>query len=295
MAEHNLKLLGETVKAFRQRADLSQFRLAYLMHWEGTAPIVAIEKGGRRPRPDTLKSLSAALGLSPAETNYLYGLAGYLQDTVLPPLQQIRVVLDEIEEEIRDSPYPAYVVDYKMQFWVVNAASSIIVGGTLDDVIRLIQRKVRSFDIVFDSRLGIRDNLANIGETEEEQVLRFKAYNMDRRHEKFYMSYPEDMKERLIVEDYLNFESAWKRVDVGMKARIPVFPSIGLRIKEDVLAFSLRTTELLHLNRQFILVCYEPQERVDGNKERCSSFFENLGFAGKECIKIWDYRDDLYD
>src|SRR5690242_9475285 len=88
MAEGNLKMLGNAIRMFREQAQprkISQFRLATLMQWEGTAPVIEIEKGRRHPRPETLNALGEALQLSPADIAYLHGLAGYRTVTVMPP------------------------------------------------------------------------------------------------------------------------------------------------------------------------------------------------------------------
>src|SRR4051794_20589184 len=99
MVKPDLGLLGDTIRGFRQRAQparVSQFRLANLMQWQGTAPVIEIEKGRRRPRPETLNALGEALRLSPADIAYLHGLAGYREITVMPPTEQVVRVLRAI-------------------------------------------------------------------------------------------------------------------------------------------------------------------------------------------------------
>src|SRR5215510_14121986 len=116
MAEANLKLLGNAIKTFREQAQpkkISQFRLATMMQWEGTAPLVEIEKGRRHPRPETLNALGEALQLSPADIAYLHGLAGYREVTTMPPLEQIKRVLRAMEPDIAQRLYPVYVMDYQ--------------------------------------------------------------------------------------------------------------------------------------------------------------------------------------
>src|SRR5215813_12319042 len=112
MSEANLKRLGLAVREFRERAQprkISQFQLAVMMNWEGTAPVVEIEKGRRHPRPETLNALGRALQLSHADIAYLHGLAGYREITVMPPLEQVKRVLRAIEPEIASRLYPVYV------------------------------------------------------------------------------------------------------------------------------------------------------------------------------------------
>src|SRR6266516_2480824 len=121
MAEANLQRLGNAIKMIRERAQpqkISQFQLATLMQWEGTAPVIEIEKGRRHPRPETLNALGEALQLSPADIAYLHGLAGYRDITTMPPVEQIKRVLQAIEPTIANRLYPVYVLDYQFRHWM---------------------------------------------------------------------------------------------------------------------------------------------------------------------------------
>src|SRR5215467_13372707 len=164
MAQANLKLLGEAIRRFREQASpkrMSLFRLASLMQWEGTAPIIEIEKGRRRPRPETLNALGEALQLSPADIAYLLGLAGYRTTTVMPPLDQVRRVLQAIEADIARRRYPVLVIDYQFHHWMVNMATAGLVGGSVATLAALMRRRVHGFDAVFDSRLPVRRCLSD--------------------------------------------------------------------------------------------------------------------------------------
>ncbi|HEX2622770.1 MAG TPA: helix-turn-helix transcriptional regulator, partial [Phototrophicaceae bacterium] len=133
MAVANLKLLGSTLRSFREQAKpqkISQFRLAAMMQWEGTAPVIEIEKGRRRPRPETLNALGEVLQLSPADIAYLHGLAGYREITVMPPVEQIKRVLKTLEADIARRLYPVYVIDFQFHFWMVNGAIASFQGGS---------------------------------------------------------------------------------------------------------------------------------------------------------------------
>src|SRR5262245_7493867 len=190
MAEANLRLLGQTLRAFREQAQphkISQFRLATLMKWEGTAPIIEIEKGRRLPRPETLNALGEALQLSHADIAYLHGLAGYRATTVMPPLEQAKRVLQAIEPEVAQAMYPVYIMDYQFRFWMMNPAAAAFDGGSCDDTIQMLARGVDAFAMVFDSRLPIRGGDGVTDTIERESLFRFKAYNLYRRHEPFYL------------------------------------------------------------------------------------------------------------
>jgi hypothetical protein len=215
MAKANLKLLGEAIRQFRELAQpkkMSLFRLATLMQWEGTAPIIEIEKGRRRPRPETLNALGDALQLGPADIAYLHGLAGYREPTVMPPIEQIKRVLQAIEPDIACRRFPVIILDYQFRHWMVNSATAALVGGSLDALTDLVRRGVHGFSVVFDTRLPVRRQFSDPEAVERERLFRFKAHNLYRRHEPFYQAYPERMKPHLLPADYARFVQAWKAV-----------------------------------------------------------------------------------
>jgi transcriptional regulator with XRE-family HTH domain len=295
MAQANLKLLGEAIRRFREQAHptrMSLFRLATLMQWEGTAPIIEIEKGRRRPRPETLNALGEALQLSPADIAYLHGLAGYRAGTVMPPIEQIKRVLQAIEPDLAHRLYPVYVLDFQFRHWMVNPATAALVGGSLDTLTELMRRAAHGFDVVFDSRLPVRQYFSDPEAVELERMFRFKLHNLYRRHEPFYLVYPECMKHQLLPEDYGRFVKCWNEVEVGMHHVFPVHPHIKVRLGADEITFVIHMVELLHLDRLLYVGYYEPKDDGSGNRERCEAYFTRYGPGNKACIRAWDFRND---
>lgn len=295
MTEANLKLLGSTLRHFREQAQpkkISQFRLATLMQWEGTAPIIEIEKGRRRPRPETIEALGEALQLSPANVAYLQGLAGYRELTVLPSVSQLKRVLQAIEPEIGNRLYPAYVMDYLFRIWMVNTASAVMLGGSVALLTMIMQQRVHSLNLVFDSRLPLRHYLADSAAFEQEGIFRFKYHNLYRRHEPFYRAYPECMKAALLPADYKRFAHCWQTVDVGAADIFPIHPQISLRLGENTFTFVMHIVELLHFDRLIYVAYYEPQDDGAGNRERCEALFTHHSPGNKGCLCAWDFTNE---
>ncbi|MEZ4669422.1 MAG: helix-turn-helix transcriptional regulator [Anaerolineae bacterium] len=291
MTRANLQLLGKAIKLFREQArphKISQFRLATLMQWEGTAPVVEIEKGRRLPRPETLSALGEALQLSPADIAYLHGLAGYRELTVMPSLDQIKRVLQSIEPDISQRFYPVYVMDYQFRFWMVNSAT-VAFGGSLDFLIEAMKHGIDGLLMTFDSRSTFYEDTVEGEKQKRDALFRFKAYNIYRRHEPFYLAYPDCLKTRLLPKDYIQFETLWHEIDVRMQDVYPITPNFVLKVGRDVLAFEIHMVEILHLNHLFFAAYYEPKDDHSGNRERCAAYFEANSPAERLCVKAWDY------
>lgn len=295
MAQANLKLLGDEIRRFREQAQpkrISQFRLATLMEWEGTAPIIEIEKGRRHPRPETLSALGEALQLSPADIAYLHGLAGYREVIALPSIEQIKRVLQAIELEMAQRRYPAYVMDFQLRHWMVNTATAALLGGSLELLTELMKCGVHGFNVVFDSRLPMRQYFSDPEAAEHERVFRFKLHNLYRRHEPFYLAYPERMKSQLTPQDYARFVKCWNEVEVGIDQILLVHPQIKVQIGAHELTFVIHMVELVHLDRLLYVGYYEPKDDNSGNRERCEAYFTQYSPANKGCIRAWDFRDE---
>jgi hypothetical protein len=296
VAEANLARLGSALKMFREQAQpkkISQFRLATLMQWEGTAPIIEMEKGRRLPRPETLNALGEALQLSPADIAYLHGLAGYREITVMPPMEQLKRILQAIEPTIANRRYPVYVLDYQFRHWMVNTATAALIGGSVDLLAVLMQRRVHGFNIVFDSRLPLRRYFSDPEAMEHDRIFRFKSLNLYRRFEPFYLAYPDCMKSELIHEDYQRFITCWNEVDVAKLDTIfPIHPEVRLTLDSHELIFVIHLVELLHLDRLLYISYYEPKDEL-GNRERCEAYFSKFDSSKGACIKAWDFSENL--
>jgi hypothetical protein len=299
MAEANLKLLGEAVKHFREQAKpkkISQFQLAVLMNWEGTAPIVEIEKGRRHPRPETLDALGEALQLSPADIAYLHGLAGYRAVTTMPPIEQIKRVLEAIEPDIAQRRFPVYVMDYQFRFWMMNSALAVFEGGSLEVLANQFRYGIDGVSMGFDTHLlEDHDDFPGREAMEREALFRFKSYNLYRRHEPFYLAYPDCMRERLKPEDYTRFVHRWNEVDVRMQDIYTITPQLIYYLGTSTMVFNVHMVEIMHLDRLFFVAYYEPSEDGTGNRERCETYFTQYSLGEKCCLRAWDYWENGRD
>jgi hypothetical protein len=259
------------------------------MQWEGTAPIIEIEKVRRHPRPETLNALGEALQLSPSDIAYLHGLAGYREFTQLPQPEQIKRVLAAVEYDIAQRLYPVYVIDYRFEHWMVNTATAALIGGSVEVLRFLMQQRIHGFRVVFDSRLPIRQFFPHPEAVERERMFHFKSHNLYRRHEPFYLAYPDCMKLELLAEDYLRFEKTWQEVEIGNQAVFPVHPEIQICLGNEVCTFLIHMVELLHLDRLIYVAYYEPKDDAQGNRERCERYFLKHSPSEKTCIHAWDF------
>jgi hypothetical protein len=298
MAEANLKLLGEAIKSFREQAQpkkISQFQLAVMMNWEGTAPIVEIEKGRRHPRPETLNALGEALQLSPADIAYLHGLAGYRAMTTMPPIEQIKRVLEAIEPDIAQRRFPVYVMDYQFHIWMMNSALAVFEGHSLEAMANLFKSGVDGLSMGFDTRvLEFHKDFPGREAMEREAIFRFKSYNLYRRHEPFYLAYPDCMRERLMPEDYDRFAQRWNEVDVRMQDVYTITPQIIYYLETSTMVFNVHMVEIMHLDRLFFVAYYDPAEDGAGNRERCEAYFAQHSPSEKCCLRAWDYIEPLF-
>jgi len=267
---------------------MSQFELAVALGWKGTNPIVLMEQGKRLPRLETLDSVSTALKITYADRCYLAGLAGHGYNTVLPPLEQIIEVLDQIDGDIQNLPYPAYVIDYRFRCWMANAAAAIFVDGDWERLAALAARGVTVFDLIFNSELPPHRYSTNREQIESEHIFRFKAYNLYRRHEPFYVAYPEVMRDRLLPADYERFVAKWRAVDaLTMWRMFPRFVPVEMSIGGHHLCLTMVEQPSLHLQNMFIVVGYQPSHPMP-DLALMQALSAAMPAAGMPCVRAWE-------
>lgn len=291
MSKPNLELLGQTIRGFRERAGISKYRLAQMMVWRSDTPLRAIEDGRRRPEPDTLNLIAKYLDLNVADTQLLHGFAGYVPDTVLPPIAQIKRVLYKVEANISQRPYPAYVVDYLFRYWAFNPMAVALSRGRNDYLISVLQERVAIFDVVFHSQSYVRGLFIDHDLVEREQVFRYKIYNILRRHEGFYLAYPQFMSDRLHQADYERFRVCWNSVDVHLDDSYFIHPSISFPFDGDVACFELHNIPIPELNDLFYIVYYEPKSGL-GNVDVCNRLLRHYAVSDQGYLRLWDYVKD---
>ncbi|MFN8374688.1 MAG: helix-turn-helix transcriptional regulator [Anaerolineae bacterium] len=296
----NDNAFGKALQQFRKRAGIGIFDLTVLMGWKGTGPIIELEKGKRLPRLSTIDRLGEALKLTHSDICYLRGLAGYGPYTKMPTKAQIITVLEAVVEMMKGHPYPTYVTDFRSTYWLFNPAESALMEMSMDALRDLMTRVTSIFDVVFDSRLGLSERMLNREAAESDQVFRFKAYNQYRRHEPFYLEYPECFASRLNADDYARLKKAWHSVDVTLDNHKLVYPfgsfkrpngDVQIKLAEGgSFRFDRIEQPILHLNGLFDLVYYRPTGTPE-EQQRCQEYFAQFTWQDQQFIKLWDLVD----
>jgi len=200
---------------------------------------------------------------SDAEILLLQGLAGHIPRRRPIPPQKLRAALNKIGEQISVMPYPAYVINHKYEFIIVNHATDQLLRPTGTTVKALLQAEANIFRIIFDSRLNFRQHLANLDQIEYEQVLRFKGFNLYRQHEDFYQEYPKCMASKLTPNDYDHFCKRWDEIEAHLYDTGPIQSRVMMRSGDVSMCFELKSIPIWFLRDEYILVVYDPMpERV---------------------------------
>ncbi len=235
-----------------------------------------------KPKPDTLKRFFEAMNLPYYEQVYLYGLVGMIPQSETPSTTDVETAFNLLKDEITKHPYPAYVLDNKyFRFWAVNSAAARLVGGEerLDEL-----KNCSVFDLAFSEKWGFTKAIApeTLTDLRASQVVRFKLLNLLRRHEPFYMGYPELLQETLTDEEYKGFESCWKELNPAESTFLNVTLTLNLGGYKMRLNVQSEPVYQLGLKDYFSLVRYYP---MDSESEAVASEF----FKGceKKCIFLW--------
>jgi len=120
-----------------------------------------------------------------------------------------------------------------------------------------------------------------------EQIRRFKAINIFRRHEAFYMAYPEKLRDEnlLTPEEYAVFERMWNEINHDTKSA-PYFDATTLEFDPGVyhLEFHLKAESVLDLGGLFSISWFDLKNRE--SEEAAKAFFSSG--ERRECIKVWE-------
>jgi hypothetical protein len=181
------------------------------------------------------------------------------------------------------------VADYQFNFWLVNSAAASLQGGAGGLTAAMLRHTVDGLTMSFDTRLGFNSGDFESSAAEREAVLRYKTYNLYRRHEPFYLAYPAQAAARLLPADYARFERTWREVDVRMQDVYPITPQLTQSVHGVTLRFDIHMVEIPHLDRLLFVAYYEPRDDGAGNRERCQAFFSAHGPSEQTCYFAWDY------
>lgn len=175
------------------------------------------ENDKAKPSPDAILRIAQATCASPDDIHYMLGLAGHLPITRFPRLETTLNLLRQVAQYVARLPYPAYVLDYRGRYWIINEKMSEAIGVPLQLLRAFLESRISNgiftpidfLEVVFNSRLPFYHVLRNREQLMQAQVVRFKLICFHRRHEPFYQNYLSQMQQRLSPEDYQVFHDVW--------------------------------------------------------------------------------------
>jgi transcriptional regulator with XRE-family HTH domain len=297
--ENNLKTLGEHIREVRKQKGLTHLDLSFELPFRITpATLSRWENGHQVPKSENIHDLAKTLEVSYFEEIYWLGLAGYIAPTRMPPKEQIISALELFYRDVAEHPYPTYIMDYRSNYWAVGPATTGLMEdyGKTSSVLRDFTNVVSR---VFDSRIGTKQRVVNLEQVRIEQVRRFIARNIHRRHEPFWQDYPECLRGQLNDSDYAIFEQVWMQIDIAgrdvskvaesvaqaMYGYITVRLSTGEEIKFKLIP------EPIHyfFGNLFEIIWYYPASDQDRLKaDRHFGEYKNLN---PDRLKLWNLRD----
>lgn len=241
----------------------------------------------RQISDDRIQALVEAFELSYQETIYLYGLAGKIPPMRMPSKEQIIRSFEGLVPFIGNFPYPAYILDSRyFRFWLVNHPTVQLIGGR-ERVNELANCSV--FQILFSRRYGIADLFGeNLERTQKDQIRRFKALNILRRHEAFYMEYPERLRDKdaLTDDEYAVFEDMWNAVNPDEEPAANYFAAADLAFDLGAyqIVFNLTVETVLNLGNLFSISWFHLRNRE--YEETAKAIFSSNG--SRDCVKVWE-------
>jgi transcriptional regulator with XRE-family HTH domain len=245
-----------------QRKALTQTELAEALCYTSHRLIIDWEMNRKRPKPKDLLKIAEVTQAPPEDATYLLGLAGYLPSTRFPPKAQTLAVLKRAAACLAYLPYPAYILDYRGRFWMANQAVADMVGLDLNALRALMKPEpIDYFQVIFDSRLPFQRLLGNYDQVAHGQVARFKAININRRHELFYKDCLARAEQRLLPADYAYFAMLWQKVDAQYTPADGDYFLTEITIKRNgrPQPYSLHAEPIFQLHRLFDHIRYLPR------------------------------------
>lgn len=211
----------EFERLFKARG-LSWKKLSVVAH-VSTSLISEWRRGSRLADAETLQRVTDALRLTGAQAHYLKGLAGHLTYTQMPPRRELLFHLRQYVAYISNFDFPAYIDDYRFRYYACNVSTVSLVGGARERLKELARGGVTVWDVCFNRSLGILDRLINTDNLQRDQILWFMQRNIMRQHERWYRTYPDAMRERLIDhDDYATFCRLWQEVAIRLAEPEPL-------------------------------------------------------------------------
>lgn len=255
--------LGNLLRKLRRIAGKKQCEVAELLgvHRE---TVSRWENDRDKPSIDMLIEFANVVSARDDQLHELIMLERNVQTRFLP-WNKMKPLMEQIAEDIAETPFPAYLLDYRGRFWVINEAVADMVNMPFEEIKCLLReyKRISYLDVVFDSQLPFKGKLKNYDNVARQEVARYKYVNMYRRHEKFYQNTLQDAKERFGPEDYRYFKSVWYKLDETMLHELlnGIRTNVTIRNGEREQFYWLHTELIFQLGRDlFTKLWYCPRD-----------------------------------
>ncbi len=245
----NTAKLGQKIKFFRERANLSQFELENEIG--GSAGSISrIENGKVNPTKETLEKIAKVLALNDYEFSYL---AGKFADPVSPAeVDKAKLVVDEYFS--KKSTF-AYMVDERSRVWAVSKGFLKLLG--MQDFEGIAGNSILEY--ITKTQYGVRKYLE--GEEYEKMMkdLLIRMY-----HELSFMIQDEWYMQTLnIIEDDDVLYNIWKDIQLNPKRDFNDASSrkVNFNINKIAISMVYGVEPVLH-NERFRVVDYVPDNKI---------------------------------
>jgi transcriptional regulator with XRE-family HTH domain len=276
--------LGALIRKLRKTKGLSQVELAEKLGYSGHEIISRWENDHQKPPVETLIQLAKATDATDADVRQLI-LLSYNTPTRFPPCETTLRQLKQIAHEVAQMPFPAYVIDYRGRYWIVNEAIARMTGVSLDLISHLLRMPIDYLMVVFNSQFPFKHMVQNYEIVAEQQVARFKQVNLYRRNEDFYRNYLERAAQVLPPDDHAYLAKLWCRLNERKIWEISgLYPEIILKPENasQVRRYWLHVEPFYWFGTDlFELVWYGPQDWTSGPQER----------TPQDVLCLWDVMD----
>lgn len=261
-----------------------------------------METGKRLPSDTYISRLARYAKKSHTEETLWLGMGGYLPWTRMPSITQIKNELQIYCQDIAKDSYPSLILDYRFGIWAINRTGYNIFG--FDKMSEFMARFFTMFHILFSNHAfsATEESILNLTtsypeKTLQQQITLFKGFNLNRRHEPFYVTYLKYMRDTLgeNTQSYRLFENLWdKKTDIvnhrenlqldDADIQISGIPDISK--KSTSVIYRQRLQQTFHLP-QFAILRFEPED--DENARKTLLQLKNRDDRG--ILKLWELTD----
>lgn len=297
LTERDKQDLGVFLRQIREKQAISRQQMAHYLG-KNAVYIGRLERGAQKGRP-SVELIEEWMQYTKASFPQLckaLGLAGYIPNTQLPPLNQIKITLGQFAKQTENEPYPAYITDFRGYLWVLNHLFIILAGNNKSR--KLIQHHSNILDLCFTPNLDFFSEVQDIEKRAEDMLWRFKTLNLYRQHEHFYRNCLEELKARIGINDenYTKVKKIWESIDP--EAALPPNDSVWILKPNPTTSLYFKTvSQVIFQSGNLFQLHYHipvnnnPDYPAD-NKQRVDSYLSQYRKSGRIAYKLWDLGDE---